>query len=460
MYTTAKAKIINDDSYEESSRENDDFEEEEGHKTSECDEEDSSKASSDDYKQGTTNILSAYLHEISKRPILTRDQEQVLAKTLKLAEQEKNLYTEKWLLLFARLLNWRNINTVSNTSPHIFSAKLRTLLCTMKELKGLNKDIKAMERELARENMSYYMKRKILRQKAAFICDKYEMISKIDLLKMYRAGVIKELYLYVKKDYSKNLKKNLIRILRHVLRACRQVKHSKDELIKSNLRLVVGIAKKYINPARGLYLSDLIQEGNIGLLRAIEKFDYRLGNRLSTYASWWIRQTIIRSIEDKSSTIRVPVYINGKIKKFLKNAEVSEGTDEEPDNLNSDNETENLYFILQSIKDPISLEASFGEDGSTLHECIPDNMPPSPMDQVLQYNLIAETEEVLRDLPPREERILRLRFGLGVTAEHTLEEIGEEFGISRERIRQIETTALRKIKASKESEILRLFLSK
>jgi RNA polymerase primary sigma factor len=191
----------------------------------------------------------------------------------------------------------------------------------------------------------------------------------------------------------------------------------------------------------------------------VEKFDYRLGNRLSTYASWWIRQTIIRAIEDKSSTIRIPVYINDRIKKLLHESKNNAQLMNDESSVEGvDNEAVNVHFALQITRDPLSLETPFGEDGSNLHECIAATMPQSPIEHVLKYQLEHETEEMLKCLSPRDERILRMRFGLGVDGEHTLEEIGEKFGISRERVRQIETTALQRIKASTCSEVLRPFL--
>ena len=247
---------------------------------------------------------------------------------------------------------------------------------------------------------------------------------------------------------------SLLGVLKRYIAACAASQEAKERLISSNLRLVVGIAKKYGN--RGLSLPDLIQEGNIGLIRAIEKFDYRLGNRLSTYASWWIRQTVIRAIEEKSSTIRVPIYINEKIKKLLRNsADESSQADVAEEALQ---DSDNLYFALQLSKDPISLETPFSDDGNNLHECIPDKESVSAVDQIENNQLNEITDRLLKGLSPRDERILRMRFGVGGETEHTLEEIGEKFNLSRERIRQIETSALRRIRVAEESRELRPYL--
>lgn len=421
---------------------------------------DVSEAGVNELKEKNFNVLSFYLKEIGKWPILSRGKEHFLAKTLNESEHVRRAITEKWLILFSKVFNWRTIKKHNQNSSIKVNQKALLLIQSIQDIKDLNKEIKSRERSIANRRLSYYFRKKARREKTRFLMQKCKIIKSIDILQLYKSGIINQLKPFIRPDYPKKAKKELIYILRQLIKYDRQGKKVKDELVRSNLRLVVGIAKKYVNMDQSLHLSDLIQEGNIGLMKAIEKFDYRLGNRLSTYASWWIRQTIIRSIEDKSSIIRIPAYINGKIKKLLKISPKTNDTVKENKRHINDEELLKLQLTLQSIKDPIPLETPFGEDGSNLHECIPDTMFQLPMDQVLKYQLFEDIDEVLKDLPPRDERILRLRFGIGVDSEHTLEEIGEQFGISRERIRQIEQTALKKIKISKKSEILKLILDK
>lgn len=399
-----------------------------------------------DYK----NIVSAYLGEIRRWPILTKDEEQYWAKTMSDAEFQKHELCRQWADLFHSLIQWKAVRDHQDELPQDLSEMIEGVT----RIKRLSSEIAAAEQRIESGQLSYYMRKKQGREKATLIFSLHELTKDCSLVRRYRQKTVRALYPYLSTRVSGKKRCAIIRILRQTLCCEQQSRTAKDALVRANLRLVVGIAKKYIN--RGLSFSDLIQEGNIGLMRAIDKFDYRLGNRLSTYASWWIRQTIIRSIEEKSSTIRIPIYINDKIKKIGRDMSAQDPDAESFEREETDDET--LYHAMQLIREPLSLETPFGEDGSTLHECIPDTVPPSPMDQVLQYQLLDVTEDALSDLPPREERILRLRFGIGVDAEHTLEEIGEEFGISRERVRQIETAALRKIRYSRLSQTLQPFL--
>jgi len=251
-------------------------------------------------------------------------------------------------------------------------------------------------------------------------------------------------------------------ILSRIEGSVEKAKMAKSELIQANLRLVVSIAKKYTN--RGLQFLDLIQEGNIGLMKAVDKFEYQRGYKFSTYATWWIRQAITRAIADQARTIRIPVHMIETINKLIRTSRYlvqEHGREPTPEEIAAKMEfpLEKVRKVLKIAKEPISLETPIGEEeDSHLGDFIEDKKVLSPGDAVVNFGLSEQTRRVLRTLTPREEKVLRMRFGIGEKADHTLEEVGRDFSVTRERIRQIEAKALRKLRHPSRSRKLKSFV--
>jgi RNA polymerase primary sigma factor len=252
------------------------------------------------------------------------------------------------------------------------------------------------------------------------------------------------------------------KIIHMVQKGEREALQAKKEMVEANLRLVIVIAKKYVN--RGLQFLDLIQEGNIGLMKAVDKFEYRRAFKFSTYATWWIRQAVSRALSDQSRTIRVPVHMIEVINKIVRTSRQmfnEIGREPTPEEL-----AKKLHMPLEKVrktlkiaKEPLSLETPIGEEGDAhLGDLIEDKNATLPIDATIQSNLRETTTHVLASLTPREERIVRMRFGLGMNSDHTLEEVGQQFSVTRERIRQIEAKAIRKLKHPSRSRMLRSFL--
>lgn len=420
----------------------------------------------------TDNIIWAYLKDIGKVSLLTPEEEYEIAKKIEEGERKIRNLLFRLPQAIAQLQDLQLqlkkgsvsiIDVVKNIDELNYTKKdeekhRKKAIALINTVKKVYDKKKALEEELADPHSP---NRKQLEKRLKKLNEKLEeSLTSLNLTRKVMEDIIRKVEKeieFLDEEEKGNVKETFTKINRIE----KELKEVKNRLIQANLRLVINIAKKYLN--RGLSFLDLVQEGNMGLMKAAEKYDYQKGYKFSTYSTWWIRQAITRSIADYARTIRVPVHVLETMNKITKVTislfqELGREPTIEEISRKAGLPVEKVRKIMKVSNEPISIETPIGDDDSKLGDFIADPKSPSPLNELVKISLKEEIDKVLATLTPREEKVIRMRLGIGEKTDYTLEEVGEVFGLTRERIRQIEAKALRKLKHPSRRKRLESFL--